>query len=207
MGPDEVFFQGPEGALGIGVAFRIVPGSEDLFDAKRRAGLHEKLGSRLAAVVADKLWRFRDFTNALRKLLEDSMIKSLKPVPGLRLETEGEAHDFLGVPIKHNDQVHPAPVTELDLGLVNAPVLVDALSSSLTLQGSAASSQAHVFSYKHLLLFHDAVDALLVDWEILPVFEIGPDAPVAPERVLGLQVVDALKQWFISFVDGHGMAP
>ena len=127
MGPDEILFQGSEGALGIGIAFGIVPGGEDSFDAKQRAGLHEIFRGRLAAVVADDLRRFFNFTDALRELIEDGLIQSLKPIPGFGFEAEGEAHDFLGVPVEHNHEVHPAPVTELDLGHVNAPELVDAV--------------------------------------------------------------------------------
>ena len=69
MGPDQIFFQGSEGAFGIGIAFGVVPGSEDLLDVESGAGLHEKLGSRLAAVVADELGRLSDFTDSLRELL------------------------------------------------------------------------------------------------------------------------------------------
>ncbi len=138
MGPNEIFFQGSKGAFGIGIAFGIVPRSEDLLDAKRGASLHEKFRSRLAAIVADEFWRVRDFADALRKLLKDSMIQSLKPIPGFGFETEGQTHDFFGVPVKDNDQIHPAPVTELDLCHVDAPELADPVSPGLAFQGSAA---------------------------------------------------------------------
>ena len=193
MRPNEILFKRSEGALGVSVTFRIVPGSENLLDPESGAGLHEKLGSWLTAIVTDKSRRLSNLTNALRELPEDSLIQSLKPVSGFRLESEGIADDFLGVPVEDNGQIHPAPVTKLDLGHINAPILVDTFGLSLAFQGSAAGPQAHVFSDEQFLLFHDAIDSLFINRQAFPVFEIGPDAAVTPEGVLSLEIIDTLE--------------
>jgi len=90
------------------------------------------------------------------------------------------------------------------LRCVDTPELVEVVGLDLGFHRGAAGSEAHVLG---VLLLHDAVDALFVDGEAFPVLEVGPDAAVTPEGVLGLELDDAFKQWFVSFFDGHGSAP
>jgi hypothetical protein len=90
---------------------------------------------------------------------------------------------------------------------VDAPELVEVVGLDLGFHRGAAGSKAHVLGDQELLLLHDAIDALFVDRKAFPVFEIGPDAAVTPEGVLGLKINDSLKQRFVSFFDGHGSAP
>jgi hypothetical protein len=156
---------------------------------------------------SDELGRFSNFTDAFGKLIHNGVVKSFKPIAGLGLETERVADDFLGMPVEDDGEIHPAPVAKLDLGHVDAPVLVGAVSFDLALHGCATGTETHVFGNEKFLLFHDAVDALFVNGKPFAVFEISPDTAIAPEGVKSLEVDDTLKQGFVAMIDRHGMAP
>lgn len=51
-------------------------------------------------------------------------------------------------------------------------------------------------------LFHKRVDPAFIDQQALAVFEVRPNAAIAPERVIGLEFIDLLQQNLVTCNDG-----
>src|SRR3990167_6631524 len=100
------------------------------------------------------------------------------------------AHDLFGVPVKDDGQIQPSPGTDLDLGHVNAPEVVGMIRVRLGTNGAAPGLKTCLRRHDQLLLFHQAIDAFLVNSDTLTVFEIRPDAAVTPEGMVGLDILD-----------------
>lgn len=193
MGPNQIFFEGSKSTFGFGVALGVVPRCENLLDAEHGTRLHESLGGRLTAVIADQGRRFFSFSDFFRELRHDGLVKGIEPVLRFRLEAEGITDDLFGVPVEHDDQVHPTPIPELDLGHINPPEFVELMGFNLRFHGSTTSSQTHVLGDQELLCFHDAVHSFFIDWQAFPVFEVGPNTTITPKRVLGFKLDDSLE--------------
>lgn len=181
--------------------FGVGPGGEDLLDAQGGTGLHEALGGRLAAVVRDQEDLWVRCLDALREALVYRAAEADEPVLGLGLDAEGVADDFLAVPVQHNAQVQPTPASHFDLGHVDTPELIGAISVGFRSECGSLGLEAEVLGDQQLALCHQPEDALLVDQRALPEAQVGPDATIAPERMLALERLDLSQQGLITL--GH----
>jgi hypothetical protein len=138
----------------------------------------------------------RPIAHAVGELPVHRPIERDQPVPGAGLQAGIMADDFLGVSVKHDHEVDPAEALDHDLGHIDAPPLVRRGRPGLGRVGLASGAE-----HQEVGRLHDTVDPLLVGDQAVDVAKVGPDPAVAPERMLGLEVADALEQLGVALDD------
>src|ERR671918_1286633 len=190
--PHQLLFQGPQEALGVGVALGIAVAGEGLADAQGGAGAHEGERGWLTAVIGHQVHALA--LDAIWELLVHGAVQSHQPVPGARLQAGIVADHLLAVPVEHDYQVDPAEALDHDLGHVDSPPFVGPGRPRLPGIGLALGAQPGVRPDQEVGRLHEAVDALLVDHQAVDVAQMRPDPAVAPEWVLGLELAQPLEQ-------------
>jgi hypothetical protein len=158
--PDQLLLQGPQEALGVGVALGVVVAREGLADAERGAGAHEGDRGRLAAVVGHQV--DAPAFDAVRELAVDGAVERDQPVPGASLQAGVVPDHLLGVPVEDDDELDPAEAIDHDLGQVDAPPLVRPVRPGLLGVDLAPGAQLEVRLHQEVGRLHDAVDPLLI---------------------------------------------
>ena len=124
MSPHEILFESAKNAFGIGIAFWVVPGGENLLDMKLRTGFHEGFAGGLAAIVRDELWLTFMRTNTVREPGIYSPVKGFEPIGSFAGQRSVVADDFFGKPVDDDMNINPTPTLNVDLGHVGSPVLI-----------------------------------------------------------------------------------
>jgi hypothetical protein len=132
------------------------------------------------------------------ELAVDSHINGLEPVASGAPQPRIVPNDRLGVPIEDHHDVEPAHAFNHDFGHIDAPLLIGLGGLWFAVSRRPFGSQVAVGHHQQMVLAHQPQAPLLVHRELLHEAQIGPDATVAPERVLGLERPDTRQQLLIA---------
>jgi hypothetical protein len=110
-------------------------------------------------------------------------------------------NDHLGVPVEHHDDVDPPKALDQDFGHIDAPPLIGPGWFGFALPSRPLGFESQIGGHPEAMRSHQAQDALLVDWPPLDKVQVGPDATVAPKRMLSFELTYPLRQAFVAL--GH----
>jgi hypothetical protein len=102
--------------------------------------------------------------------------------------------DRLRVPIEDHHDIDPAEAVDEYLGHIDAPPLVGLGRPRFLAYWCALGSQAPLRDDQQLMLSYQSPNTFLVDRSPLHEVQVSPDAAIAPERMLRLQLANTLDQ-------------
>ena len=158
--PEQLFLEGPHEPFRIRVPLRVVVTGEGLGDTQGRRGLHEGERGGLTAIVTHEMEPV--VTAPVRELALHRHVQCGQPVRRFGLQSCIVADNFLGVPVQHQDEVHPARGFDHHLGHINAPPLIRGRRARLAPRRRPGRLQSGIALHHQALLLHQPSDALLV---------------------------------------------